>query len=81
MRRQVVATREGASAAAEGYKRQVMPRAMEGMRGGQRCVSLPLSWTKGWSGGRSIGAMIDNNGKAMARWADHHYSRGEDKVA
>ena len=36
-------------------------------------MSLPLSLTKGLIGWLSIGAMIDNNVKAMARLADHHY--------
>jgi len=36
--------------------------------------------TKGLIGWLSIGAMIDNNVKAMARLADHHYILGEDKV-
>jgi hypothetical protein len=44
-------------------------------------MNLPLSLTKRLICWLAIGAMIDNNVKAMARLADHHYILGEGKVA
>jgi hypothetical protein len=43
-------------------------------------MNSPLSLTEGLIGWLSIGAMIDNNVKAMGRLADHHYILGEGKV-